>query len=128
MNGGGSDMMRMLRKDAYGEIDAGDIKAMYAQFLSDQYTVYPVRSLTQNIGHDGTGEHCGINEKFNVEMWDKATDFVFLDNIQSDERIIKENQKFRAFFKKGIMGRISYYSKVIGIYPYLINIKRIFTQ
>ncbi|MGB5261607.1 MAG: sugar transferase, partial [Gammaproteobacteria bacterium] len=39
VNGGGADMLEMLSKDAYGKIDAGDVKAMYAQFLSNQYTV-----------------------------------------------------------------------------------------
>jgi hypothetical protein len=56
----------MLKAEAYGEIDAGDVKAMYAQFLSDQYTVYPTQSMVQNIGHDGTGTHCIKTDRFNV--------------------------------------------------------------
>lgn len=33
------------------------------EWLNDMYSVYPVLSLTRNVGHDGSGEHCvGINE------------------------------------------------------------------
>jgi hypothetical protein len=95
VKGGGEDLMVMLKSDAYGEIDAGDVKAMYAQFLSNQYTVYPTQSLVQNIGHDGTGTHCGSSNRFNVTLSDK-TIFRFPDDVAVDQRIVKENRKFRA--------------------------------
>ena len=92
---GGTDLMLMLKADAYGEIDAGDVKLMYAQFVSDQYSIYPVRSLVQNIGHDGTGVHCGTASKFDVSMSDKSS-FEFPDNVIVDRRIVKANYKFRS--------------------------------
>lgn len=95
VKGGGEDLMVMLKAEAYGEIDAGDVKAMYAQFLSNQYTVYPAQSLVQNIGHDGTGIHCGKSDRFDVTLSDK-TIFQFPDDVVVDQRIIKANLKFRA--------------------------------
>lgn len=91
----GPDLMLMLKADAYGATDAGDVKLMYAQFLIDQYTVYPTKSLVQNIGHDGTGTHCGATDKFDVALSDKNS-FKFPDDVIIDPRIVKANYKFRA--------------------------------
>ena len=94
VKGGGKDLMGLLKKDAYGTIDAADVKFMYAQFLSDQFTLYPTKSLTQNIGHDGTGIHCGKSHKFDVTLSDKTT-FRFPDDPAVDPRIVKANFTFR---------------------------------
>ncbi|MFC1777650.1 sugar transferase [Pseudomonadota bacterium] len=91
---GGRDLLVMLKSDAYGVIDAGDVKLMYAQFLSDQYTIYPTMSLVQNIGHDGTGVHCGETDRFKVTLSDKTT-FVLPHKPVIDPRIVKANRKFR---------------------------------
>jgi hypothetical protein len=91
---GGKDMMVMLKAEAYGQIDAWDVKAMYTQFLSNQYTVYPTQSLTMNIGHDGTGVHCDKSDRFNVKLSD-MTKFQFPDKIIVDRRIVRANLTFR---------------------------------
>lgn len=103
---GGEDMLGMLRADAYGKIDAFDVKAMYAQCLSDRYTIYPNGSLTSNIGLDGTGIHCGKTWAFDVELSNK-NHFYCPDRLIADRRIVKANRKFRArggharrFFRK----------------------------
>lgn len=100
--GGGEDMIAMLKADAYGIIDAFDVKAMYAQFLSDQYTVYPTESLTVNIGMDGTGSHCGSTTRFNVALSQKKS-YSFPDNLIVDQRIVKASLKFRE--KPGYVSR-----------------------
>ena len=87
--------MEMLKADAYGEMDAGDVKLMYAQFLSDQYTIYPTQSLVRNIGFDGSGTHCDETDRFNVALSNKST-FMLPDEVAVDQRIIEANQKFRA--------------------------------
>jgi len=94
VEGGGEDMMDLLRANAYGEIDAFDVMAMYAQFLRDQYTVYPTRSLTANIGMDGTGIHCGSTRRFDVELSDKSS-LIMPDDLITEPRIVSENMKFR---------------------------------
>lgn len=89
----GMDMLGMLKLDAYGEIDAGDVKAMYAQFLSGQYTVYPSKSLTRNIGFDGTGTQCGESSRFDVIQSDKTT-FCLPECLIVDRRIVKSHREF----------------------------------
>jgi hypothetical protein len=120
VNGGGADMMQMLDKDAHGEIDAGDVKAMYAQFLSNQYTVYPVHSLAQNIGFDSSGEHCGTEVKHDVDLWDKTSGFEFDCEILPDERILEANRKFRAL---PLMSRLVTVTKRLGIYNMLKKVE-----
>lgn len=126
VEGGGVDMMYMLRKDAYGEIDAGDVKAMYAQYVSDQYTVYPVHSLVKNIGFDGTGEHCKPSSSFDVAMWDKKEKFLFEDNVVVNPDILREHNKFRAKQHRSKMASI--YARKCGLYTFLKKIKNIFTS
>jgi Glycosyl transferase family 2 len=98
---GGLDMLTMLRRVAYGEIDAGDVRCMYTQFLNDQYTLYPTKSLVLNIGSDGTGVHCGETDKFDVTLSDKTT-FRFPDEVIVDPRIVEANLAFRdgSFFER----------------------------
>lgn len=103
ISGGGEDMLRLMKADAYGTIDAFDVKAMYAQFLADRYTVYPTRSLSLNIGMDGTGMHCGSTHKFSVALSDKSV-FSLPENLAVDQRIVKANSKFRR--EAGYAGRL----------------------
>lgn len=112
----GEDIPGMLELEVNGRIDALDVKIMYQQVLNDWYSLYPRRSLVQNIGHDSSGIHCGINNKFNVEMWDKVDKFEFIKGIRPDERIIKANRKFRRI---GVKGKIVKLAEKIGIYPAL---------
>lgn len=91
---GGEDMLGMLRLDSEGTIDAFDVKAMYAQFIHDQYTVYPRYSLTRNRGMDGSGIHSPINNKFDVKLWTDAERFD-LPEFKLDQRIEDSHNKFR---------------------------------
>jgi hypothetical protein len=91
---GGDDVLAMLRNIAEGKNDAWDVKCMYTQFLRDQVTVYPNGSLVLNIGHDGTGIHCGKSTVFDVPLSEK-TSFRLPDAPFVDSRIVEANLRFR---------------------------------
>jgi len=95
VNGGGEDLLMMLKEVAYGSLEAWDVRCMYTQFMKRQYTVYPAQSLVLNIGFDGTGMHCGKTDKFNVTLSDKVN-FVFPNDVVTNCEIVDANQKFRA--------------------------------
>lgn len=121
VSAGGKDMLRMLELEVEGHIDAYDVKAMYYQFKNNMLTVYPKHSLVQNIGHDGTGVHCGITNKFShKKLWDKKEGFEFIESPIVDELIKKQNLKFRSPSYKE---KFIEFSKKIGIYPILKGIK-----
>ena len=114
-------MYQMLLLEYNNEIDALDVKLMYYEYKYNMYTLFPSKSLVQNIGFDGSGVHCGINDKnkYNVELWDKVDGFEFIKNIQPDESIIKENRKF---YRIGVKRKIVKLTKQIGLYSYLKRI------
>lgn len=121
IRGGGEDMLNMLELEVSGKIDAFDVKAMFCQFKKEMLTVYPKKSLVQNIGHDGTGIHCGKTYKFkHNKLWDKLTGFIFLENPQIDERVRKANYAFR---EQGCRGKARMFLIKTGLYQMFIRLK-----
>jgi hypothetical protein len=98
----GQDIPGMVDREVNGVIDALDVKIMYQQASHEWYTVYPRKSLVQNIGHDGSGLHCGVTDKFHHdELWDKTSGFKLPHDIQVDNRIVSANRRFRRLGVKG---------------------------
>ena len=102
LSSGGNDIPRMVDADVHGRIDALDVKIMYQQAIYEWYTVYPRKSLVQNIGLDGSGLHCGMTDKFHHDkLWDKTSGFKFVEDIQLDNRVVSANRRFRRLSIKG---------------------------
>jgi hypothetical protein len=97
----GPDVLNMINREVEGTLDAADVRCMYRQILDGTITVYPKKSLVQNIGHDGSGVHCGKNTRFHHDsLWDKKDEFAYSTSLEFDERIIKANYDFRTFKKQ----------------------------
>lgn len=119
----GDDLLTKLMQELNNEVDALDIKLMYYVYKYNMLSVYPSKSLVQNIGHDGSGTHCGVSDRFyHDKLWGKLCDFEFVKDIQVDERIRKKNYRFR---RGGIRGMVASLTKKLGIYPLLKKIKEI---
>lgn len=103
---GGKDMLMMLKAVAHGRLDAGDVVAMYTQFLEDQYTLYPTQSLVQNIGMDGTGVHCDDTDYFDAPLSSK-TSFCLPDRLIVDPRIVELHRQYWDYRYKKIHHGIS---------------------
>jgi len=61
-NRGGEDLTAMLFQFKQGKIDSWAIRWAYAHFKHSAFALYPVHSYTKNIGHDGSGTHCGQHQ------------------------------------------------------------------
>ncbi len=59
---------RMLQAEAEGRVDSWAVRWYASTFLADMYTLYPGRSLVQNIGTDGSGEHSGAGDVYRVDL------------------------------------------------------------
>jgi hypothetical protein len=103
-NRGGDDLFPMLKSQLDGKIDSWAIRFCFAHFQNNSYCVYPVKSLINNEGFDGSGIHCG-NDKSNK----------FKNNLlQNKELKINQNvllnkeiiDKFYLINKKSIFRRI----------------------
>jgi hypothetical protein len=57
-NRGGEDLYPMLQSQMEGKIDSWAIRFCFAHTLHESFCVYPVLSLVNNEGFDGSGVHC----------------------------------------------------------------------
>ena len=92
---GGKDLFAMLKYQLEGFIDSWYIRWTYGAFKFKMYTVYPVKSFINNIGHDDSGVH-GRKEKDNIfSHTEMVTTYTtkFENEIYLDENIIKRFNK-----------------------------------
>lgn len=61
---GGKDRPKMLKAQIESKINSWAIRRGFTQFLQRKYTLFPVRTLINNIGYDGSGVHCGADSSF----------------------------------------------------------------
>mgnify|MGYP001180991700 CR=1 FL=1 len=95
--GGAINITEMLQKQVLGSIDSWAVRWYASAFIAGGYTVYPSRSLVQNIGFDGSGTHCGAIDDFEVQLSPasinlplSAVDVV----VEEDPRIYRAIKKF----------------------------------
>lgn len=70
--------------------------------LKEGVCINPYQSLIHNIGHDGSGVHCGNTSKFLVQMDErKNVSFNLPDNIQ----ILETTRKVYKVFSGNLMGK-----------------------
>ena len=50
---------KMLERTANGQLDSWAIRWHASMFLSEKYSLYPAKSLVENMGRDGSGVHPG---------------------------------------------------------------------
>jgi GT2 family glycosyltransferase len=94
--GFGADIPLMFILDARGKIDAGDIKFSYEMWRSDSYMLVPRQSLSKNIGFDGSGEHCGLEQKYDIEMSDDSSgSFNLPEKPELIPELVAQYRKFR---------------------------------
>ncbi|RCV66171.1 Glycosyltransferase, GT2 family [Methanophagales archaeon] len=89
-NRGGEDLSDMLRSQVEDKIDSWAIRWCYAQSKSDAYCVYPVKSLVNNMGFDGTGVHCGKTNRFAIKTLSENLDFRDPPVIVANEYLAKQ--------------------------------------
>ena len=65
---GAFSFKEMLRDQIAGANDSWAIRWHASAFLANMYTLYPGRSLVQNIGNDASGTHCNRSSTFDVNL------------------------------------------------------------
>jgi hypothetical protein len=81
---------RQMRQFRSGKNNSWAIRWYASIFLKNGLTLNPAQSLVNNIGHDGSGIHSGINDIYNVSINPKpVTRFpdVIEENMQAHEAI-----------------------------------------
>ena len=87
---------RMLRNQVRGRNDSWAVRWHASCFLKGLLTLYPGRSLVQNIGLDGSGTHCGTSTAYTTEhnVQPVAVQRIALVESSSAKRLIAK------FFRK----------------------------
>ncbi|NBV87242.1 MAG: hypothetical protein EBS01_13510, partial [Verrucomicrobia bacterium] len=62
-------------------------------------TLYPGISLVQNIGHDGSGEHCGTSSAFEVALRDSPLQLTQLAPVE-DGNARREIERYLQSLKR----------------------------
>lgn len=58
----------MLREQIAGRNDSWAVRWYASAVLSGGLTIYPGKSMTMNIGFDGSGAHCGTEKAYEVDL------------------------------------------------------------
>lgn len=93
-NRGGDDLTDMLISQMEGRIDSWAIRFSYAHFKQRMYSICPHYSYVNNIGHDGTGTHCGETHIFENDLSKAKRNCNFIQNIQLNKSVMLEFNKF----------------------------------
>lgn len=93
-NRGGDDLTNMLISQMEGKIDSWAIRFSYAHFKQRMYSICPHNSYVNNIGHDGTGTHCGETHIFENNLSKAKQTCNFIKGIQINEDVMLEFKKF----------------------------------
>ena len=111
----GEDKVEMMIAQIEGKIDSWATRWEYTHFKNDAYSVYPVKSLLNNIGFDGTGVNCGYDKKYfyTSELKDYKYNIKFLGDIKLDKEIMR---RFRKIFRKDKLNNLKKIIKKIIFY------------
>lgn len=90
------DYYQMLLDFNEGKNNSWAIRWYASAFLKNKLTLYPHRSLIQNIGLDQSGTHCNETDQFQVEL---ATTPVRIDQVEVCENL-EARRLFISFFKR----------------------------
>lgn len=97
----GKPRLDMLIMQKEGKIDSWAIRRLFSQLTQEKMTVFPSKSFVRNIGHDGTGVHCGKDSQTCVVELATIPISNFLDfynNEKINKIIYKKNHN--TFLKK----------------------------
>jgi hypothetical protein len=83
INHGLPHMAPMMKSILDGRLKAGDVIRCALLFKENKICVFPSLSLVRNMGHDGSGEHCGVSDRFeNQAIYQKDIVFEPLTNLE----------------------------------------------
>jgi len=102
---------KMLKNQIKGKNDSWAIRWYMSAFLKNKLTLYPRKSLVQNIGNDGSGTHSGLTEQFFIENLSEALP-LFDKSSQIAENFKAKSlmEKYFNSVKRNFLGKV--FSKI----------------
>lgn len=100
------DYLGMLKAQAKGQIDSWGIRWDASVLLNDGLCLYPGKSLVRNIGHDGSGIHSGIDDRFDTEIYDERISS-FCDDISENQEALEAIKRFYKKTRRSLCRRVT---------------------
>jgi len=94
---GYTNLWRQIKLNKSGYIDTWAIYWYATIFRHNGLCLNPVKSYVQNIGHDGSGEHCNISGYQDNLFLNQKREIEFIDTIEKNSLIITQ---IKDYFKK----------------------------
>ncbi|KLT64077.1 glycosyltransferase [Pedobacter sp. BMA] len=101
---------KQMQEFKKGKNNSWAIRWYASIFLKGGLTLNPAQSLVNNIGHDGTGVHSGINDIYNVIINPKPIT-EFPDSIEENKQAFKAIKSFLTHRKGNMMIRIKRFAR-----------------
>lgn len=109
LNRGGSDLTDLLKLHMEQRVDSWYIRWVYHAYKTGLLTVYPTLSLVNNIGHDGTGVHCGqtTNPIYIHSELNENESLSMPHDLTLDSRVVKRfNRAFNIRLRSRVKARV----------------------
>ena len=108
LNRMGDDEFEMLEAQQERGLDIWSILFTLAHFENHAVSIIPCVSYVNNIGLDGSGENCGVQDRLSNETLNNDENPRFLDVIYEDKRIIN------AFYNVNCRKKLPLWKKTIN--------------
>lgn len=108
----GKDISPMLLKTFEKKINSWAVRWVFTHIYYQAYSLFPVKSLTKNIGADATGTNfIRSTNKYNVEFKTDFKQFDFSNDLKLNKEIIEQIKKL---VRPGILSYLKY--RLFNIY------------
>ena len=106
MDRAGKDLAPMLLKSIEGKIDSWAVKVAFTQLKSNLFCLFPIKSLTKNIGTDASGTNfIKSTNKYEVKSYESLKEFSFLKEFEYSDKI---NDQIKKIVRPGILSFLKY--------------------
>ena len=109
---------KMLEEQINGANNSWAVRWHASAFLAEKLTLYPGRSLVNNIGNDASGTHCGESNTHDVVLSSTPIDLSFIEVLPSVVGS-KAFEKFFRYYQGGLVKRMQCF--FIGILRKLVT-------
>lgn len=92
---GSYDYVAMLESQVAGRNNSWAVRWYASAFLLNKLTLYPGRSLVQNIGGDGSGQHEGTSDSFSCEL--------AIGSVRVGDALVEEDMYVRSILIQYLM-------------------------
>jgi hypothetical protein len=100
------DYVGMLKDQIAGKVSSWAIRWNASAFLANKLTLYPGRSLVENIGFDGSGTHCDDSGEYRAILTEKPVQLVRID-LSEDQAAKKAFANYFRSTQPSIFQRVS---------------------